>query len=83
MKFTNIKVKNFRCFDDLDVKLNSFNVIIGANASGKTNFLALFDFLRRITRDRFENAFEALGGSSYFFNVNSLAVLKSRLLNLS
>lgn len=34
-----VKIKNFRCFDNFNVTLNPFTLIIGENNSGKTNFI--------------------------------------------
>ena len=37
-----IKVQNFKSFKSLDIPLDKFNVVIGANASGKSNFAQVF-----------------------------------------
>jgi len=52
------------------VDLNPFNIVIGANASGKTNFVDVFGFLRDITNYGLENALSMHGGSEYFPNAN-------------
>ncbi|MHA1293482.1 MAG: ATP-dependent nuclease [Promethearchaeota archaeon] len=39
MRISLIEIKNFRNFEDLKVNLNNFNIIIGSNNIGKTNFL--------------------------------------------
>ncbi len=40
MELTNIKLTNFRNYDDLEVKFsNKYNIIYGNNASGKTNLV--------------------------------------------
>lgn len=70
MKIKNIQVSNFRSFDDCQVELGDFNVIIGANASGKSNFVQIFRFIRDIIRDGLENAFSLQGGIEYFRNIN-------------
>ena len=41
-----IRVQNFKSLKNLNVTLKSFNVIVGKNASGKTNFIELFKFLK-------------------------------------
>ena len=41
---TNIKVKNFKNFKDLEVNLNNFNILVGSNASGKSNFNYIKNF---------------------------------------
>lgn len=40
MKIKNIKLKNFRCFEELDIDLNErCNVIVGVNGAGKSTIL--------------------------------------------
>ena len=39
MLFENIKIRNFRNFEDVDLKLDNKNVFFGLNDVGKTNFL--------------------------------------------
>jgi len=65
-----VRVKNFRSFGKLDTGLQSFNVIIGSNASGKSNFIKLFEFLRDIPRHGLDNAISLQGGVEYLRNLN-------------
>ena len=44
MYVSEIRVKNFKTFDDVYLDLNNFNVLIGACGSGKTNFFQVFVF---------------------------------------
>ena len=64
MAITKIKVSNFKSFKDLDLELGNFNVIVGANASGKSNFTQIFKFLRDIVKEGLENAI-SMQGSEY------------------
>ena len=48
MKVTNIAIRNWRNFKEADVELQDRTFIVGANASGKSNFLDIFRFLRDI-----------------------------------
>ena len=41
-----LRVRNFKSFADLDVELEDFNVLVGYTASGKSNFVQIFRFLR-------------------------------------
>lgn len=66
----NIKVQNFKSFEDIDVTLNSLNILIGANASGKSNFIEIFKFLRDITSLGLDNAISLQGGVEYLKNIN-------------
>lgn len=52
MLITHIKLKNWRNFRDLDVPLRSTSYILGPNASGKSNFLDVFRFLRDISKPK-------------------------------
>ena len=45
MKLSKIEVKNFKSFNELFIDLNNFNIMIGACASGKSNFIEFFKFL--------------------------------------
>lgn len=70
MKITRVRAKNFKSFAELDLELNDLNVFIGANASGKSNFVDIFDFLRNISEHGLENAVSMQGGTEYLHNVN-------------
>ena len=48
MRFSRIKLENWRNFQEADVPLQNRAFLIGANASGKSNFLDAFRFLRDI-----------------------------------
>ena len=50
MLVRNLKVCNFKSFRDIDVDLGQLNIIVGANASGKSNFVEVFRFLSGLTR---------------------------------
>ena len=65
-----IKVKNFKSFTDLELSLGKVNILIGANASGKSNFVQIFRFLRDIAEYGLENSISMHGGIEYFRNVN-------------
>jgi predicted ATPase len=43
-----VRLQNFRCFRDVRVVLGRRNVLVGPNMSGKSNFLELFRFLKRV-----------------------------------
>lgn len=71
MVIKKLKVSNFKSFKDLEVELGKFNVLIGANASGKSNFVQIFRFLRDIKRYGLENAVSMQGGFEYLKNITS------------
>jgi len=68
MAIKRIKVSNFKSFKDLDIKLNRFDVLVGANASGKSNFVQIFKFIRDISNLGLDNAI-SLQGSEYLTNI--------------
>lgn len=70
MGIKRIKIENFKSFKKLEVVLKNFNVLIGANASGKSNFISIFKFLRDIVNNGLENAISLQGGIEYFRNIN-------------
>lgn len=47
---TRIEAKNFRCLKYIDQSLNNFHVLIGSNASGKTTFLDIVQFIADIVK---------------------------------
>ena len=50
MLITRLKLKNWRNFRDVDVALGPRGYLIGANASGKSNLLDVFRFLRTLAQ---------------------------------
>lgn len=60
---TKLKVENYKSLRNIEIELGKFNVLIGANASGKSNFLDCLAFLSEtIGRGNINKAFEARGG---------------------
>jgi len=64
-----IKVSNFKSFKHLDINLDKFNILIGANASGKSNFVYIFKFLKDIATAGLNNAISMQGGVEYLRNM--------------
>jgi len=79
MKFKKIKVSNFKSFQNLDLSINDFTVLIGPNASGKSIFVDIFQFLSDIFNYGLDNAISMQGGRDYIRNVNT----KDRNINIS
>jgi predicted ATPase len=63
-----LKLKNFKTFNEIQVDFNNLNVIIGINASGKSNLISIFKFLRDIVNFGLENAISLQGGKEYLLN---------------
>lgn len=68
MPIKRISVANFKSFAALDIELSRFSVVIGSNAAGKSNFIAIFRFLRDIARHGLVNAIAMQGGPEFIRN---------------
>lgn len=64
MIVSRVILKNWRNFREVDVKLGNRVFLVGPNASGKSNFLDAFRFLRDIARDGLGKAIGQRGGLS-------------------
>ncbi len=71
MTETKIRIANFKSFADQTVELNDFNLLVGANASGKSNFVQAFKFLRDTATLGLEEAISLQGGVEYLRNVKT------------
>lgn len=69
MAIKKIHIENFKSFRDLTLELGDFNVLIGANASGKSNIVRAFEFLRDLSKLGLDNAVSLQGGISYLRNI--------------
>ncbi|MDW8120811.1 MAG: AAA family ATPase [Armatimonadota bacterium] len=65
-----LRIKNFKTFRSLDLSLDRLNVLIGANASGKSNLVQVFKFLSDISEQGLENAISLQGGVEFLRNLN-------------
>jgi len=70
MQIKKIKVSNFKSFEEEEIELGRFNVLIGANASGKSNFINIFQFFKDIVDNGLDNAISMQGGVDYIKNIN-------------
>jgi predicted ATPase len=56
MRFVKLSVKNWRNFEKFDIGLQNRVFIVGPNASGKSNFLDVFRFLRDVAENGLKKA---------------------------
>jgi len=70
MAIKRIQVSNFKSFKELNLELGMFNVLIGANASGKSNFTQIFKFFTNMLTQGLDNAISLEGGAEYLRNIN-------------
>ncbi|NMB77809.1 MAG: AAA family ATPase [Methanomicrobiales archaeon] len=68
MSIRRIHIENYKSFSEIDIELTQFNVVIGSNAAGKSNFISVFRFLRDIARHGVVNAIAMQGGTEYLRN---------------
>lgn len=72
MKIESIRLKNFKSFQDAELKeLPNFCVIVGANGTGKSTVFSVFGFLRDALTTNVNTALMKLGGSRGFQEVRS------------
>ena len=62
VRVNRIVIRNFKNLRDVNLKPKKYNVIVGPNGSGKTNFLEFFKLLRRIYVERCPYPFLEWGG---------------------
>ena len=66
-----IRVRGFKSILKLDMEMKPINILIGANGSGKSNFISLFTFLRNLSEGRLRNYVEKSGFADTFFHFGS------------
>lgn len=76
MIVTHLNVKNWRNFRSVDVDLRERQFIVGPNASGKSNFLDVFRFLRDIAKTEGGGLQKAIKDRGGIPKVRSLAARK-------
>ena len=71
MRVTKLSLHNFKSFQDVTIPFRPFNVVIGANASGKSNLVQAFQFLKDIADHGLENAVSLQGGVEFLRNMEA------------
>jgi predicted ATPase len=69
MAIQRISVSNFKSFDEVTFEPGNLNIVIGANASGKSNLIQLFKFTKDLANFGLENAISMQGGVEYLRNI--------------
>lgn len=76
-----ITIKGYKSFRELvDFRLSNLNVLIGANGSGKSNFVSFFKLLREVIEKRLQLAVNNVGGADIhlFLGPKITEVLQAR-----
>ena len=68
-----IFLRGFKSIRELDLKMHPINILIGANGSGKSNFISLFTFLKSLCEGKLQSHLEKQGFASSFFHFGCLA----------
>src|SRR5450432_2326054 len=55
-RINSITIRNFRSIEDVMVELEDLTVLVGANGTGKSNFLNAMRFTRDVMREGLERA---------------------------
>lgn len=63
-----VQINGFKSIASLDLKMNPINILIGANGSGKSNFISLFSFLRHLSEGKLQTYVEQNGFANTFFH---------------
>ncbi|MCA6127749.1 AAA family ATPase [Thalassolituus oleivorans] len=66
-----ISIQGFKSIKSLDLSMNPINILIGANGSGKSNFISIFTFLRNLSEGKLQNYVEKNGFANSFFHFGS------------
>ena len=57
-----LKIKNYKSLKDVELELDKFNVLIGPNASGKSNLLDCLTFISEIAQGSIDKSLTGRGG---------------------
>jgi len=64
LQLTRITVEGFKSFRSATLELRPFNVLIGANGAGKSNFVSFLQMVREISKIRLQSYIGKSGGAS-------------------
>ncbi|SMN01671.1 Gll1843 protein [uncultured Candidatus Thioglobus sp.] len=76
---SHIKIKGFKSIKELDLRLKSINVLIGANGAGKSNFVSIFRLLENIYNQRLQSYIKQNGGAERFLYFGSKTTNQIRI----
>jgi len=62
-----VAITGFKSIKNLDLNMGPVNILIGANGSGKSNFISLFTFLRFLSEGKLQTYVEKNGFANSFF----------------
>jgi len=71
LKLEKIYVNNYKSFHNATFKLDDFNIVLGANNAGKSNFMDLLEFIEGALQDGLITAVKKKGGFGRIKNFRS------------
>jgi predicted ATPase len=75
LKLISAKIKNFKSLGDVDLNFRDLTILVGANASGKSNCLEALRFLSRLLKDqelpslKYMDSILRMGGKQIFYQI--------------
>ena len=63
-----IEIKGYKSIKEEKIELQTINILIGANGSGKSNFISFFDFLNRLYNQKLNEYVALNGGANKFLH---------------
>ncbi len=66
-----IEIKGYKSIKDIKVEFRPINILIGANGSGKSNFLSFFEFLNRLYEQKLTEYVALSGGEEKMLHKGS------------
>ena len=68
MHLEHVKIEGFKSIKSLELDIKPINILLGANGSGKSNFISLFTFLRNLSEGKLQNYVQRNGYANTFFH---------------
>ena len=65
-----LSVHNFKSLKEENIEFSPLTMLVGANASGKSNLINIFRFISNIATEGIDNAIALQGGIPYLSNVS-------------
>jgi predicted ATPase len=79
MLIGHIELENLLSFKHLDLELRPLNVLVGPNASGKSNLIRSLDLVRALPKRELSRVMAEAGGPRFWINRRSTGVARIHL----
>jgi len=67
-QLSRIYIKGFKSIKECEIELSNINVLIGSNGAGKSNFISIFELLKKISEKRLSSYAQEEGAGTLFYN---------------